>query len=406
MPEMPDESSKNHLEDQEFVRFCSQVEKGMLRNVLDKLGVAIDENLWDSYGYRNGGVLVELIAGQNPEVRENAQRALNEIAAVGGRKKLSHLILKSLEDWGVGMPEGFGELTAPNMASWCYINLPQGRWHTLSIRAETKNYKPGEWQVFELEFDTPPEDGSLKNSIDGLQDVMSKTIMSLEHRGDHCRSDCFTVDREETVIFKLTDHPDANEVWSNEEDNFKSMDEKAAFRIVVSFDYDSSRLSIYYPDVAKQRITQIADAFSSKAFGSNFRHAEQVLYDISSLLRKTDLPGEPALGVKAAKVVGLDLELDKSKKRRRSYFEEEQNLAQVIRDELGETTLNDSEVKVVRAHVRLVFTSCGNSHHRTFSVSSTGVKGWKTVSSEMRSIFLGYAKKIGLVDNGDNSNVG
>ena len=405
MPQMPDESSKNLLEDQEFVSFCSRVEKGMLRKVLEKLRVTIDEHLWDSYGYRNGGVLIELIAGQNPEVRDKAQRALNEIASVG-RKKLSHLILKSLNDWGVKIPEGFGELTAPNMASWCYVNLPPEEWHKLSIRAETKNHRPGEWHVFELEFDTPPEDGSLKNAIDGLQDVMSETIMSLEHRGDHCRSDCFTVDREETVIFKLTDHPDANEVWSNEEDNFRSMNEKAAFRIVVSFDYDSCRLSIYYPDVAKQRISQIANAFSSKAFGSNFRHAEQVLYTISSLLRKTELPGEPALGVKSARAVGLDLELDNSKKRRRSYFEEEQNLAQVIRNELGETILDDSEVKVVRAHVRLEFTSCGNSHHRTFTVSPTGVKGWKTVSSEMRGIFLGYAKKIGLVANGDNSNAG
>ena len=165
------------------------------------------------------------------------------------------------------------------------------------------------------------------------------------------------------------------------------------------------RLSIYYPDVAKQRIAQIANAFSSKAFGSNFRHAEQVLYDISSLLRKTELPGEPALGVKSARVVGLDLELDNSKKRRRSYFEEEQNLAQVIRNELGKTILDDSEVKVVRAYVRLEFTS-GNSRRRTFTVSPTGVNGWKTVSSETRSIFLGYAKKIGLVANGDNSNAG
>ena len=361
MPQMPDESSKNLLEDQEFVSFCSRVEKGMLRKVLEKLRVTIDEHLWDSYGYRNGGVLIELIAGQNPEVRDKAQRALNEIASVG-RKKLSHLILKSLDDWGVKIPEGFGELTAPNMASWCYVNLPPEEWHKLSIRAETKNHRPGEWHVFELEFDTPPEDGSLKNAIDGLQDVMSETIMSL-------------------------------------------MNEKAAFRIVVSFDYDSCRLSIYYPDVAKQRISQIANAFSSKAFGSNFRHAEQVLYDISSLLRKTELPGEPALGVKSARVVGLDLELDNSKKRRRSYFEEEQNLAQVIRNELGETILDDSEVKVVRAYVRLEFTS-GNSRRRTFTVSPTGVNGWKTVSSETRSIFLGYAKKIGLVANGDNSNAG
>ena len=74
MPQMPDESSKNLLEDQEFVSFCSRVEKGMLREVLDRLGVTIDEHLWDSYGYRNGGVLIELIAGQNPEVRDKAQR--------------------------------------------------------------------------------------------------------------------------------------------------------------------------------------------------------------------------------------------------------------------------------------------------------------------------------------------
>ena len=235
MPQMPDESSKNLLEDQEFVSFCSRVEKGMLRKVLEKLRVTIDEHLWDSYGYRNGGVLIELIAGQNPEVRDKAQRALNEIASVG-RKKLSHLILKSLNDWGVKIPEGFGELTAPNMASWCYVNLPPEEWHKLSIRGETKNHRPGEWHVFELEFDTPPEDGSLKNAIDGLQDVMSKTIMSLEHRGDHCRSDCFTVDREETVIFKLTDHPDANEVWSNEEANSRSMNATAGSRIVDSID--------------------------------------------------------------------------------------------------------------------------------------------------------------------------
>ena len=399
------EESENTFEDQELVRFCTRVEKTSLRAVIDKIGIAVSKKTWEDYNSRKSGMLVEIIAGQESELREKAQRALNEMAEVGGPKKNVQLILSALAEWNVKLPEGFAGLAAPNIAAWCYVNLPGEKWLMLRTRARTRSYRPGEWKVYELEFDTPPSEGRMKASIDELQKAMSKFFTDHEQRGQHCRSDCFTVGKDETVIFKLTDHPEANEIWDDEKNDFKSTDDRSAFRVVASFEYDANRLSIYYPDATKSRARQLAHTLSSAIFGKNFRHATQIVYDISGLLRKTELPSEPSLGLNSAQVVGLDIDLDNSRKRRRSYFEEDGDLAATIKAELLDRMDDISSVKVVRAHIRLEFCTAGQKRsHRTFVVSSNGVAGWKTISTDMRNVFVAYAKKINIVANEDNTN--
>ena len=396
------EESENQLEDQELAKICARIEKKRLRAVIDKIGIEVGEEIWEEYSSRKSGKLIEIIAGQEPELKAKALRVLNEIAEVGRNKKNAQVILSSLGGWNIALPEGFTDLTVPNMAAWCRLNLPHDKWLMLRTRAGTRNYRPGEWKVYELEFDAPPPEGSMKSKVVALQDAMAKFFTDHEQRGQHCRSDCFTVEKEETVIFKLTDHPDANEVWDDEENDFKSTDERSAFRVVVSFDYAAHRLGIYYPDATNQRVGQLANKLSKTVFGNNFRHAEQVAYDISSLLQKTKLPSAPSLGVIAARVVGLDVELGNSKKSRRSYFEEEGDLATAIKTELLDGMDDISCVKAVRAHIRLEFGGDGQKRsHRTFVVSSNGVAGWKSVSAGKRNVFLAYAKKIKIVVNND-----
>ena len=398
------EESKNQLEDHELVSLCARIEKGRLREVLNKIGILVNDEIWAEYSSRKSGKLVEIIAGQEPEQKAKGQRVLNEIGKVGTNKKNALVILSALGEWKVTLPEGFSALSAHNMAAWCYVSLPPEKWLMLRTRSVTRNYRPGEWKVYELEFDAPPPEGSLKASIAALQGAMEKFFTDREQRGQHCRSDCFTVGKEETVIFKLTDHPDANEVWDDKENDFKSTDARSAFKVVVSFEYDANRLSIYYPDTTKQRVGQLANALSETVFGSNFRHAEQVVYDVSGFLRKTKLPSEPALGVNSARVVGLDVELDGSKKRRRSYFEEEDDLAATIKSELIDKMGDTSRIKVVRAQVRLEFGAAGQKRsHRTFTVSRDGVSGWKNVSADMRNVFLAYAKKINIIVDEDDT---
>ena len=390
-------AEEQQIEDHEVVATCGNILKSQLETILKKAGVVLDEDMWGEYNRQNRGVLAKILSAQETEIRENAIRSISEVRSVG-RKKQIPLMVKSLEEWGVEKPEGYEAMAAVKLAAWCKITLKADQWSKLRQRAEYRNVSPGEWWVMEVEFDgDAPQPGCLDAAGEALQQEMEAMVSSLEQRGHHCRRDCFTVGDEETVIFKLTDYPEADEKWSDDEQDFKSSEGCSAFRIVVSFDFKACKLSILHQAGTRHNAERIGFGILKKAFGSKVRRARKINYTFDKLLKESGLPSAPDMGITSATVVGLDLELAGRKDRRRSYFEGSGGLSNAIRAELG-AVVDADDTRVVRAHIKIMFGDGGRNHERTFRISANGgVAGWKNVSCDLRDKFIEYARSIGIV---------
>lgn len=394
---MPEEA-ESELEPIQLDDIVRRVGNEFLEPVFRRIGIALDDG-WKSANARNIQPLVDAAQQLDEDDREKLGVALKEIALVGREKKRVATMLSALHEWSVSIPDGFESWTSPKMAAWCFATLTSVQWSQLKRRAEVGSYSPGEWRSYDLQFTEAPEIGRLKACHTALERIMESEISKSEYRGHHCRSECYQVDSDEYVIFKLTDHVSANDVWDEETQDFKPTELSNAFRIVCAFDYENNRLSIHYPESTPTKCAVLSTAFADGIFGaSGYTHLQPVIYKIDKLLGKWKLPAATELGVKGAYVVGIEIMLDGNKRRRRAYYEDSLNLADQMKEELGEDTLRSDDTRVIRANIRVNYLNQkGTPAQRTFVMSGSTIGGLKEANPQVRKMFKAYVEKIGLV---------
>ena len=391
-----------HHEVNEIVK---RINKDLLEKFFTKLGLdGLDED-WKKSNTRNIQPLCDALAKQSDALQEEVGMALEEISPVGRECKNIPVIMTALEDMEIAMPEGFADWNAPCMATWCWLNMTPFQWARLKGRALINNYSPGEWKSFDLALNNDPERGLIKKHETDLMKAIVKAISSREYRGHHCRCECYTVGDKENIVFKMTDHKSADEFWNDEEQDFKPTEGSKAFKIVLSFDYDNYRMSILYtsnPARCKELSTILADALFGK---DGYKRIDEVRYTISQFKDKSTLPSMPEVGIKSATVIGLDLLLDGSRRRRRSYFEADRDLQNAIRAEFHETIIGKETTTVQRVTIRITYDSHKKTDvTRTFKISECSIGGLMSAPRRIQKAFKEYMRKYGITKGEDADN--
>lgn len=393
-----------HHEVNEIVK---RIDKELLEKFFEKLGVTELDEDWKKSNSRNIKPLCDALAKQPDSVQEEVGMALEEISPVGREGKNIPVIMSALSDMGLEPPQGFEEWNAPRMATWCWINLSEPQWARLKGRALINNYSPGEWKSFDLAFKEEPERGRIEAKKEELMSALAKAISSREYRGHHCRCECYVIAERENVVFKLTDHKSADEVWDEAAQDFKPTEGSKAFKVVLSFDYDTYRMSILYTS-NPQRCKELSYVLADALFGKDgYKRIEEVRYTISQFKDKSRLPSMPSVGIKSATVVGLDLLLEGSKKRRRSYFEAERDLQDAIRQEAHEDVIAQESTTVQRVTIRITYDSEKKKDvTRTFRISECSISGLMAAPKKIQKAFKAYMAKHGItkVKDGCNKN--
>lgn len=393
-----------HHEVNEIVK---RINKELLEEFFNKLGVTELDEEWKKSTSRNIKPLCEALAKLPDSVQEEVGMALEEISPVGRESKNIPVIISALSDMKCEIPQGFEEWNAPCMAAWCWINLSEPLWARLKGRAIINNYSPGEWKSFDLAFEEDPERGQIEKKKDELMSALTKAISSREYRGHHCRCECYVIGDKENVVFKLTDHKSADEVWDEQTQDFKPTEGSKAFKIVLSFNYDTYRMSILYtsnPTRCKELSYVLADALFGK---DGYKRIEEVRYTISQFKDKSKLPSMPSVGIKSATVIGLDLLLDGSKRRRRSYFEADRDLQASIRSETNADVIALETTTVQRVTIRITYDSPKKKDvTRTFRISECSIGGLMSAPKNIQKAFKAYMAKYGITkaENADNNN--
>lgn len=391
-------------EHHEINEIVKRIDIKLLEQLFERLRVEGLDEEWKKSTSRNIKPLCEALEKMPESVQEEVGVTLEEIAPVGRESKNIPVILSTLGDMHMTTPEGFGEWNVARMATWCWLNMKEPQWGRLRGRALINNFNPGEWKSFDLQFEQDPQRGLIEEHKAQLETAIVKAISRTEYRGRHCKSECYNVGDKENIVFKLTDHKSADEFWDDAAQDFKPTENAKAFKVVLSFDYDTFRMSILYTSNPK-RCKELSSILADAIFGQDgYKRIDEVQYSISQFKDKSKLPSMPSVGIKSATVIGLDILLDNSKKRRRSYFEADRDLQQTIKEELNSDLLNLDTTTVQRVTIRITYDSAKKSDvPRTFRISESSIGGLMSAPKAIQKAFKEYMRKHGITKSPDEN---
>ena len=369
--------------------------KDAIVELFRKLSVEIDAD-WAESEKKDLTRLAKTLSQLPEERQDEIGRIFDDILEVGGTKSQIPVIMGALEDFGVTPPEHFEHASAPVRAAWCYVNLERRQWMCLRHRTANTNLKKSEWKHFGLAFPEPPEMGCVAAAQKKLEKNLVTAIRKAEHRGHHCRSDCYAVESREIIIFKLTDHPDAEDVWDDNLQDFRPSDNHLAFRIVLSFDHESERMAIHHPSNPKL-CARLSRIFADTIFGKDgYSDLSEVFYNLNYFRNKSQLPPSPKHGILNARVTGLELYLEGSKDRRRTYYEHDRDIREVLKAEVPTDVFRAATVHGVTMRLSCRDTVRDRISERNVRLGESSVSGISTATTAVQKCVKAYLDELGV----------
>lgn len=369
--------------------------KDAIVELFRKLSVEVDAD-WAESEKKDLARLAKTLSQLPEERQDEIGRIFDDILEVGGTKSQIPVIMGALEDFGVTPPEHFEHASAPVRAAWCYVNLERRQWMCLRHRTANTNLKKSEWKHFGLAFPEPPEMGCVAAAQKKLEKNLVTAIRKAEHRGHHCRSDCYAVESREIIIFKLTDHPDAKDVWDDNLQDFRPSDNHLAFRIVLSFDHESERMAIHHPSNPKL-CARLSRIFADTIFGKDgYSDLSEVFYNLNYFRNKSQLPPSPKHGILNARVTGLELYLEGSKDRRRTYYEHDRDIREVLKAEVPTDVFRAATVHGVTMRLSCRDTVRDRISERNVRLGESSVSGISTATTAVQKCVKAYLDELGV----------
>ena len=369
--------------------------KDAIVELFRKLSVEVDAD-WAESEKKDLARLAKTLSQLPEERQDEIGRIFDDILEVGGTKSQIPVIMGALEDFGVTPPEHFEHASAPVRAAWCYVNLERRQWMCLRHRTANTNLKKSEWKHFGLAFPEPPEMGCVAAAQKKLEKNLVTAIRKAEHRGHHCRSDCYAVESREIIIFKLTDHPDAEDVWDDNLQDFRPSDNHLAFRIVLSFDHESERMAIHHPSNPKL-CARLSRIFADTIFGKDgYSDLSEVFYNLNYFRNKSQLPPSPKHGILNARVTGLELYLEGSKDRRRMYYEHDRDIREVLKAEVPTDVFRAATVHGVTMRLSCRDTVRDRISERNVRLGESSVSGISTATTAVQKCVKAYLDELGV----------
>lgn len=369
--------------------------KDAIVELFRKLSVEVDAD-WAESEKKDLARLAKTLSQLPEERQDEIGRIFDDILEVGGTKSQIPVIMGALEDFGVTPPEHFEHASAPVRAAWCYVNLERRQWMCLRHRTANTNLKKSEWKHFGLAFPEPPEMGCVAAVQKKLEKNLVTAIRKAEHRGHHCRSDCYAVESREIIIFKLTDHPDAEDVWDDNLQDFRPSDNHLAFRIVLSFDHESERMAIHHPSNPKL-CARLSRIFADTIFGKDgYSDLSEVFYNLNYFRNKSQLPPSPKHGILNARVTGLELYLEGSKDRRRTYYEHDRDIREVLKAEVPTDVFRAATVHGVTMRLSCRDTVRDRISERNVRLGESSVSGISTATTAVQKCVKAYLDELGV----------
>ena len=369
--------------------------KDAIVELFRKLSVEVDAD-WAESEKKDLARLAKTLSQLPEERQDEIGRIFDDILEVGGTKSQIPVIMGALEGFGVTPPEHFEHDSAPVRAAWCYVNLERRQWMCLRHRTANTNLKKSEWKHFGLAFPEPPEMGCVAAAQKKLEKNLVTAIRKAEHRGHHCRSDCYAVESREIIIFKLTDHPDAEDVWDDNLQDFRPSDNHLAFRIVLSFDHESERMAIHHPSNPKL-CARLSRIFADTIFGKDgYSDLSEVFYNLNYFRNKSQLPPSPRHGILNARVTGLELYLEGSKDRRRTYYEHDRDIREVLKAEVPTDVFRAATVHGVTMRLSCRDTVRDRISERNVRLGESSVSGISTATTAVQKCVKAYLDELGV----------
>lgn len=369
--------------------------KDAIVELFRKLSVEVDAD-WAESEKKDLARLAKTLSQLPEERQDEIGRIFDDILEVGGTKSQIPVIMGALEDFGVTPPEHFEHASAPVRAAWCYVNLERRQWMCLRHRTANTNLKKSEWKHFGLAFPEPPEMGCVAAAQKKLEKNLVTAIRKAEHRGHHCRSDCYAVESREIIIFKLTDHPDVEDVWDDNLQDFRPSDNHLAFRIVLSFDHESERMAIHHPSNPKL-CARLSRIFADTIFGKDgYSDLSEVFYNLNYFRNKSQLPPSPKHGILNARVTGLELYLEGSKDRRRTYYEHDRDIREVLKAEVPTDVFRAATVHGVTMRLSCRDTVRDRISERNVRLGESSVSGISTATTAVQKCVKAYLDELGV----------
>ena len=369
--------------------------KDAIVELFRKLSVEVDAD-WAESEKKDLARLAKTLSQLPEERQDEIGRIFDDILEVGGTKSQIPVIMGALEDFGVTPPEHFEHASAPVRAAWCYVNLERRQWMCLRHRTANTNLKKSEWKHFGLAFPEPPEMGCVAAAQKKLEKNLVTAIRKAAHRGHHCRSDCYAVESREIIIFKLTDHPDAEDVWDDNLQDFRPSDNHLAFRIVLSFDHESERMAIHHPSNPKL-CARLSRIFADTIFGKDgYSDLSEVFYNLNYFRNKSQLPPSPKHGILNARVTGLELYLEGSKDRRRTYYEHDRDIREVLKAEVPTDVFRAATVHGVTMRLSCRDTVRDRISERNVRLGESSVSGISTATTAVQKCVKAYLDELGV----------
>lgn len=370
-------------------KIVTRVRQDLLAAFFLHEGIVLDES-WKEFSSRNLQPLLDAFQRISKEAWEEAGRSIEKLARVGMNTKNLPMMVAALAEWKVKPPDDLATLSAANLAAWACVHLSTDRWQDLERRAEINAQPRGEWRFYNLDLESDQAETAVSSKRKALETAISKSVIDREFRGYGCEGECYTVGEAEYMIIRLTDYPERGDHWSADEKRFKPSDDPMAFRIVFVFERDCHRLGILH-DGSAERCAELSRTFSTTVFG-RFSRVEPVKYDLSSLRRKSALPAAEYLGIKSAKIIGMELWLDGSRARRRSYYELSRDIQAVMAAELPNAgVVADDKTLVKRVTIQITYeTRRGPNTAKSFTVSEGSIGGISDPNHGIGKAFKAY----------------
>ena len=380
-------------EQHEINDIVRRIKRETLEQLFVKLGIEGLDDGWKKSKCRDIKPLCDALAKLPEEEQDEIGETLEKIAPVGKDKKNIPVILCALDDMGVKFPEDLPEEKPAEIACWCFNNLTTPQWKLICLRTEINNHTPGEWKSYDLEFDEPPKPGLVAGRQAEIEKAVKQIMTRKEFRGRHCKSQCYTVGMKDNIMLKVTDHKTDDEIWDDEAQDFKELPGAMSFKIVFSFDNEMGRVSILHTRQTKM-YKDLCKAFADAVFGKDgYRHMSEVKYAIQQFKEKSKLPSLPEHGIREVTIIGLDLLLDGSRKRRRSYFEAERDLQTTIAEEVSKGLLQSENTLVQRVLIRIMYDTKKKSNvTRTLRISETSIANITSAPKDVQKAWKEYMK--------------
>lgn len=350
-----------------------KIDKSVLKALLSRLGLASLAPAVDATKPRDFRPLRTAFGVLTDDQRQKFGETLEEIAPLASDGRHIPVCRAYLTELKLEAPPEIDTFNAATLATWCRMHLEPDQWRTLCGRANLNALKQTDWLCFDLDFPDPPPPALMARRAELLVQAARDFAVLHEYRGHHAKYECYSVENRDYIVFKLTDHMASEEFWDDALQDYTPLEAARPFRIVLSFNYDTSRLALFYPGPAPYAESLSRDLAGILFKDCAYRRMEPLCYDLQNLKTQWELALPPAeTDLRRAVVVGLDLQLGNSNRSRRSYFEADANLTEALREEIGDERLERAQVK--RVQLRLFYDTARRAGQtRTFRISETGI---------------------------------